>query len=105
MGAVFRQRVAVFDSAAALVSALRGRGCRVGAAVLSPDAVPVTGNEALACGAVLIGNEGHGLTEEAIGLCDEKLSIPMDRTQSLNAAMAAGIFMWELPRGDRQCQE
>lgn len=105
MGAVFCQRVRRFGKIEDCAAELKARGCRVGAAVLSPDAGPVTGNAPIGCGAVMIGNEGHGLSAAARSCCDIEIMIPMDRTQSLNAAMAAGIFMWELTRGDRACQE
>ncbi|MCR5054252.1 MAG: 23S rRNA (guanosine(2251)-2'-O)-methyltransferase RlmB [Lachnospiraceae bacterium] len=45
--------------------------------------------------ALLIGNEGNGLSEESTALCDKLLRIPMaGKTESLNAAMAAGILMY-----------
>ena len=50
--------------------------------------------------AVWIGNEGNGLPEDAVEACDEKLIIPMQgNAESLNAAMAAGILMWEMVKG------
>ena len=43
-----------------------------------------------------IGNEGNGLTEQTVTLCDEALIIPMaNGLESLNAAMAAGLLMYE----------
>ncbi|MBR4888530.1 MAG: RNA methyltransferase, partial [Clostridia bacterium] len=46
-----------------------------------------------------IGNEGNGLTKEAIAGCDVPLTIPMlGRAESLNASVAASIIMWELCR-------
>ena len=46
---------------------------------------------------VLIGNEGNGLTSEAVGLCDTAVTIPMSgRVESLNASVAAAIAMWEM---------
>lgn len=46
---------------------------------------------------IVIGNEGNGLSEEAIAACNAQLSIPMrGRAESLNAAAAATILMWEL---------
>lgn len=49
--------------------------------------------------AFLIGNEGNGLTDEAAGLADEKIIIPMDgQAESLNAAMATGILIYEAKR-------
>ena len=47
----------------------------------------------------LIGNEGHGLTEGTIGACDGSVIIPMrDEVESLNAAAAAVILMWEMKK-------
>lgn len=45
----------------------------------------------------LIGNEGSGLTESAVKLCDYSVTIPMSgRVESLNASVAAAIVMWEM---------
>lgn len=45
--------------------------------------------------ALCIGNEGNGLSEEVARLATRKVRIPMDvRTESLNASVAAGIFMY-----------
>ncbi len=48
-------------------------------------------------GAIFIGNEGNGLGESVISKCTEKITIKMNgNIESLNAAMATGIIMWEL---------
>lgn len=46
----------------------------------------------------VIGNEAHGLTEEMIDLCHKQVIIPISGIQSLNAAVAASVFMWEAAR-------
>ncbi|MDE6088947.1 MAG: RNA methyltransferase [Oscillospiraceae bacterium] len=47
--------------------------------------------------AVWIGNEGNGLPASIIQLCDHAVTIPMrGGAESFNAAMAAGIFAWEI---------
>lgn len=47
--------------------------------------------------AVVIGNEGNGLSYEDAALCDKRLTIRMKgNINSLNAASAAGIILWEL---------
>ena len=52
--------------------------------------------------AFLIGNEGKGLTPEGASCADEWIRIPMQgRLESLNAAMAAGILMYEAARQRR----
>lgn len=48
-------------------------------------------------GAIFIGNEGNGLSKETIEKCTDKITIKMNgNIESLNAAMATGIIMWEL---------
>ncbi len=44
--------------------------------------------------ALVLGNEGHGIDEEMIARCDEKVYIPID-FESLNVAIAGGILMNE----------
>jgi TrmH family RNA methyltransferase len=52
--------------------------------------------------AFLIGNEGNGLTEELASAADEYLKIPMHgKVESLNAAVAASILMYEACRQRR----
>lgn len=47
--------------------------------------------------AIAIGSEGHGLSEEVLEQCCHTIRIPMDgRCESLNAAQAAAILLWEL---------
>ena len=50
--------------------------------------------------AVLIGNEGNGLSAETIDASTHRVKIPMSgEIESLNAAVSAGVMMWEL-RGE-----
>ncbi|MDE6745300.1 MAG: RNA methyltransferase [Oscillospiraceae bacterium] len=67
------------------------------AAVVDGDAVSLTDCDFSHGGVVLIGNEGNGLPREVAEMCDNRTTIKMHGTvNSLNAAMAAGIIMWEL---------
>ena len=46
--------------------------------------------------AIAIGSEGRGLTDEVLALCDMAIRIPMSaRCESLNAAIAASVLLWE----------
>lgn len=46
--------------------------------------------------AFVIGNEGAGIREKTLEACDITLSIPMhSRTESLNAAVSAGVVFYE----------
>ncbi|OGC15353.1 hypothetical protein A3J90_02240 [candidate division WOR-1 bacterium RIFOXYC2_FULL_37_10] len=52
---------------------------------------------------LLIGNESSGLSSEALELCDETIKIPIPgKAESLNAAMAASIILYEAVR-QRNC--
>lgn len=49
--------------------------------------------------AIVIGNEGRGLSPELKSACDELVRIPqIGTTESLNAAVAAGILCYEVHR-------
>lgn len=50
--------------------------------------------------ALIIGNEGRGMSQGLKKECDELLTIPMTgHVQSLNAGVAAGLLMYEVYRG------
>ena len=49
--------------------------------------------------AVVIGNEGSGLSAEMIEACGKTVFIPISaRSESLNASVASSIFLWEMRR-------
>ena len=49
--------------------------------------------------AVAIGSESRGLSPELLALCDQTLKIPMsEHCESLNAAAAAAVLLWEMAR-------
>ena len=49
--------------------------------------------------AIIIGNEANGVSKEILDLADEKVIIPMlGKTESLNAAVAAGVILYEYVR-------
>ncbi len=96
MGSLFRLNVSEikFDEDFPL---FEERGVPSFAAVIDSDAVSLTECDFSKGGVILIGNEGNGLPREVSGICTERLTIKMQgNVNSLNAAMAAGIIMWEL---------
>ena len=51
--------------------------------------------------AIMIGNEANGISEKAKNACDDFVFIEMSgNAESLNAAIAASVFMWELQKND-----
>ncbi len=99
MGAIFNQRIDRVESLDKAIAALQGVGRRVYAAALDAEANRL-GDFMIEKGdCVVIGNEGHGLSETVLRSCDGKVFIPMSgRTESFNAAVAASILMWEFTR-------
>lgn len=44
---------------------------------------------------LIMGNEGHGISDEIKNLCDSAVSIPTKNVESLNVSVAGGILMYE----------
>ncbi|MBO5415460.1 MAG: RNA methyltransferase [Clostridia bacterium] len=101
MGGLFRIRL---DSVEAerfdeYIAMLRASGRRVFAAALDESAAILGELELGAEDCFVIGNEGHGLSERVISACDRSVIIPMtEGCESLNAASAAVILIWEMRR-------
>ena len=99
MGAIFKLCIVRVDGAAGAISALQNDGRRVLAAALDEDAVRLGELELKENDVFLIGNEGHGLSDEAVAASDKTVFIPMtEGTESLNAAIAASVCMWEMSK-------
>ncbi len=97
MGAVFRQPFRETETGE-LAALLEKWGLPLYGAALRPDARDIRALSLRRC-AVAVGNEGRGLTEEMLSLCRETLIIPMaPESESLNAATAAAVIMWEMTR-------
>lgn len=95
MGAVFRTPVVQTTWAEAKASCDRA-GIPVGVTALSDRAKDLR-KAALNEMAVVIGSEGRGVRQEILDQADGELIIPMNpNCESLNAAIAAAIVMWEM---------
>lgn len=99
MGSVLRMPVRQAEDGLAAVELMKAAGIRTYAAALTQGAVDIT-KAALGPGScILIGNEGGGLPQEVIEACCAAVIIPMEgRAQSLNAAAAAAVCIWEMTR-------
>ena len=96
MGALLRLPVIQVDD---LPSALRDSALPCYAAVPDRDARSILDCDFTQGGVIVIGSEAHGLSREAIDACPHKITVPMPGgAESLNAAAAAAILMWELVR-------
>ncbi len=97
MGAVFRtQPVAVTWQQA--YTACKAAGIPIAVTALSEKARDIRSAD-LSQLAVVIGSEGQGVRPEILQNADEALIIPMNpKCESLNAAVAASIVLWEMKR-------
>ena len=94
MGAHFRsaQWSCTLEDAAAL---FRAAGVPLYAAALGPDTADVRRVD-LTSAALVIGSEGRGVSPQALAACQGTVQIPMSgRCESLNAAVAAAVLLWE----------
>lgn len=97
MGSLFRLNILVCNDFEKLCTAFDRIGVKTMAAVVDSDAVSVESADYSGGCAVVIGNEGSGIPKEHVSLCREKITIRMSgNANSLNAAMAAGIILWEM---------
>lgn len=97
MGAIFRQNVLQMELSL-LGDFLRDQGLLLYGAALSEDAQEIRGMD-LHHTALAVGSEGRGLSTELLEMCEKKIIIPMQSdSESLNAAVAAAILMWEQSR-------
>ena len=97
MGAIFRQPVLEMDLAF-LADFLKDQGLPLYAAALDPQAVDLR-EVSLRHAAVAVGSEGRGLSAALIAISEKTVIIPMQAdSESLNAAVAAAVLMWEAVR-------
>ena len=97
MGAIFRQRVLEMDIAQ-LDEFTQRQSLPLFGAALSDNAADLRMIE-IHRAAVAVGSEGRGLSKELLDICGGELIIPMSPdSESLNAAVAASVIMWEMSR-------
>ena len=96
MGSLFRVKITSVKDVPSFISAAQQNSRRVFAAELSDSAKSLSEVGLSATDIVMIGNEGHGIDSAVSSICDGSVYIPISKkTESLNASVAAAIFMWE----------
>lgn len=99
MGAVFR--LPAYESTLEhAAERLMQAGIPLYATALQADTLDVRA-VSMKSAAVIIGSEGRGVSPQALELCRQTIKIPMrDRCESLNAATAAAVVLWEMVRNE-----
>ena len=96
MGSLFRVKVTTVGDVPSFIRSVRENSRRIFAAELTESATSLSDIGLRGSDIVMIGNEGHGIDAEISALCDGSVYIPISKkTESLNASVAAAIFMWE----------
>ena len=102
MGSIFRLPYYIADDLSEVKRRLSDSGVTLYSAVLGDKSISYDKVRFAGGSAVMIGNEGNGLSDEAVSLSDASIHIPMaGPTESLNAAMACGIILFEAARQRR----
>jgi TrmH family RNA methyltransferase len=101
-GALFRIPVRFAPDGETVLKALKERGIHVVACTMTGerpyDEATLSGNVA-----IIVGNEGNGLSEAFLAGADERIHIPMrEGSESLNVSVAASVVMFEKARQEKR---
>lgn len=98
MGSMPRMNIFIESEFSAVADVFKSCGIKLAAAVIGGGASVTEYDFSSPC-AVVIGNEGRGLSKEDAELCDDRITIRMNgHIDSLNAASAGTIILWEMTR-------
>ncbi len=98
-GAAAHLPVARVANIADTVRKLKKANVWVAGADIAPESLEYTKADFSADTAIVIGAEGHGVSQVVARECDYLVQIPLlGRTESLNASVAAGILLYEAVR-------
>ena len=99
MGSLFRLNVITTDDLPVFLKQLAENGMTILAGVPDRNAEKITEVDMSGGVVAIVGNEGDGITEETQNAATKLVTIPMKgRAESLNAAAAASIMIWEMMR-------
>ena len=100
MGSLFKIKPYFSDDLALFARELYDRNKRVFCTSLSERSISLGSFDFESTDSFAIGNEGHGVSDALLQACSHSLFIPMNQgAESLNAATAAAIVMWEMKKG------
>ncbi len=94
-GALFHLHLET-TSLPALVQELKQHSIPVYATALHRDSIPLSDVTVPERFAVIFGNEGQGVNSDLLALSDATIFIEMERFESLNVAVAAGITLYKM---------
>jgi len=96
MGHIAMLKTHVYSNMEETVKTLKANGYRIYAAEVTEDSTPLASVKVTDKWVLLMGHEGHGLSEEILALCDEVVTIEMmEGVKSFNVGIAASIMMYQ----------
>ncbi len=99
MGALLRLPIIETDNLPAMIAGLSRIGMKTAAAVPDVGAQSVSDISFEGGAVCVVGNEGSGISDGVLNACELTVTIPMKgRAESLNAAAAAAVLIWEMTR-------
>ena len=98
MGALFHLEILVFPELSGALGEVRARGLHLYGTAPRAE-ISITGAAYAEPFGVILGNEGAGMSEEAMEACEKLFTIPMRGMESLNVAAACAVTLYESTRG------
>jgi tRNA G18 (ribose-2'-O)-methylase SpoU len=99
MGTIFKLPIVEAVNLPESIEVMKSAGIRIIAAHAHAEEKSLTQIDFRRDCAVVLGSEGHGISNEVLALCDEEVVIPMqNQVDSLNVGTAGGIFLYEVSR-------
>lgn len=103
MGSIFKCEFLVVKDICAFIEKQKVLGNRVLCTHLHSDSYVLGEFKFDASDSIVIGNEGHGVSDSVVSACDGSVIIPMaEGAESLNAATASSIIIWEMNKAKLQ---
>ncbi|MEJ3648834.1 RNA methyltransferase [Ureaplasma urealyticum] len=96
MGAIFKINFLHFNSSKLTLEFLLKNNFYLIATILDKNAISLNELKIKQKYCLMVGNEGHGLSQNFIDYASIKTMIKMNQTESLNVAVATAIFLYEL---------
>ena len=95
MGTMFKVKITTVSDFGSFIESSKACNRRIFAAELSENAKRLNDIGVLTDDIFIIGNEGHGIPADISAKCTGSVYIPIsDKAESLNASVAAAVFMW-----------
>lgn len=96
MGSLLRLDIIKTPSLSSYLAEAEKNGAKVYATTPDANASDITRADMSGTVICVIGNEAKGVSDEVFSVCDKVTIKMLGRAESLNAAMAAAITMWEM---------